>query len=328
MLYAEISCQFAFPCDATKIAGELEITLTDSQGRLLCLPMCRLFGLAAGRERVHATFWLLEAPDSLAQQSRREPDGTGLGFYDAGGHPVVSKQPLAAFEDRDFAHEAKEIDSRTFVAHVRYASTGGLSPRNTHPFEQEGRLFAHNGVIEDLDRLEAELGDDMSLVIGDTDSERFFALITREARRTGDVGEGIAAAARWVAGNLPLFAINLVLVTESDLWALRYPGTHDLFVLERAAGGPSGGRHLEHSSPRASIRVRSGDLASCAAVVVATEKMDEDPGWAPLDSGELLHVDADLRVARRRVIERPPAHPLTLADLGVKAAASQAPQGH
>ena len=290
--------------------------------------MCRLFGLAAGPERVHATFWLLEAPDSLAQQSRREPDGTGVGSYGADGRPVVSKQPVAAFEDREFAREARELDSRTFVAHVRYASTGALTPSNTHPFVQDGRLFAHNGVITDLDRLEAELGDDMALVGGQTDSERFFALITREARRTGDVGEAIAAAARWVAENLRLFAINLVLVTESDLWALRYPDTHDLLVLQRAAGGAGGDRHLEHSSPRASIRVRSGDLAGCPAVVVATEKMDEDPGWVPLASGELLHVDGDLRVTRRRVIDRRPAHPLTLADLGATAAASQRPQTH
>jgi len=282
--------------------------------------------MSGGRERVHAAFWLLEAPDSLAQQSRREPDGTGLGYYASGGHPVVSKQPIAAYKDREFACEAKEVDSRTFVAHVRYASTGGLTPQNTHPFEQDGRLFAHNGVIGDLDRLEHELGDDMRLVQGDTDSERFFALITREARRGGDVGDAVTRAARWVAEHLPLFAINLVLISDTELWALRYPDTHELLVLERAAGAASGNRHLEHSSPRASIRVRSGDLASCPAVVVATEKMDEDPAWQPLASGELLHVDGDLRVTRRRVLDAPPAHPLTLQDLGAQAAASQAPQ--
>jgi predicted glutamine amidotransferase len=288
--------------------------------------MCRLFGMSGGRQPIRATFWLLEAPDSLAEQSRREPDGTGLGFYDAAGHPVVSKQPIAAFQDQDFAREAKETVSPTFVAHVRYASTGGLSSVNTHPFEQHGRLFAHNGVIEDLPRLETELGDAMSLVQGDTDSERFFALITREAERTGDVGEGIATAARWVAENLPLFAINLVLLSGPDLWALRYPEAHDLFVLERAAGGPSGGRHLEHASARGTIRVRSGDLADRPAVVVATERMDEDAGWHPLASGDLLHVDGDLNVAVRRVLDAPPAHQLSLADLGIKAAASQAPQ--
>ena len=290
--------------------------------------MCRLFAMSGGRERVHATFWLLEAPDSLSQQSRREPDGTGLGFYDAGAHPVVRKQPIAAFEDREFAQSAREVDSRTFVAHVRYASTGGLSPQNTHPFEQDERLFAHNGVIEGLDRLERELGDDMSLVAGETDSERFFALITRETRRTGDVGEAIAAAARWVAQNLPLYAINLVLISADELWALRYPDSHDLLVLERSAGGAEGDRHLEHSSPRGRIRVHSADLAGCPAVVIATEKMDGDPGWTPLASGELLHVSADLEITRTRVIDEPPAHPLTLADLGVTAAASQAPQTH
>jgi predicted glutamine amidotransferase len=208
---------------------------------------------------------------------------------------------------------------------VRYASTGALAERNTHPFEQDGRLFAHNGVVEGLDRLEAELGDAMGLVHGETDSERFFALITRDTQRTGDVGEGIASAARWVAEHLPLFAINLVLISPSELWALRYPDTHDLLVLERDAGGAGGDRRLEHSSPRGRIRVHSADLADQRAVVVATERMDDDPGWSPLASGELLHVDAELRVTRTRVLAAPPAHPLTLADLGARAAASQAP---
>lgn len=120
--------------------------------------MCRLFGLSAAPHRVHATFWLLEASDSLARQSRREPDGTGLGTFTVGDEPLVEKQPVAAYEDRAFATEAKERSSRTFLAHIRYASTGGLAPRNTHPFEQNGRLFAHNGVLGDLDRLDAELG--------------------------------------------------------------------------------------------------------------------------------------------------------------------------
>ncbi len=286
--------------------------------------VCRLFGLSGGREPVRATFWLLEAPDSLAQQSRREPDGTGLGTYDPNGHPVVSKQPLAAYEDHEFAQEAREVTSRTFVAHVRYASTGAVNPKNTHPFEQRGRLFAHNGVIENLDRLEGELGDAMSLVQGDTDSERFFALITREIDRDGDVGSAIARAAGWIAENLPVFALNVVLIDDSELWALRYPDVHELFVLERGAGGPTGARHLEHASARGSVRVRSGDLATRPAVVVASERMDEDAGWRPLQSGELLHVDPELKVTITQALDGPPRHQLTLADLTGKAASSQA----
>jgi glutamine amidotransferase len=281
--------------------------------------------MSGGPERVGATFWLLEAPDSLARQSYREPDGTGLGYYDENGRPKVFKQPLPAYEDHQFAMEAQEVSSRTFVAHVRYASNGGLTHENTHPFEQAERLFAHNGVIGDVPALEQELADAMSMVKGQTDSERYFALVTREIERAGDVGEGLVAAARWISENLPVFALNCVLITESDLFALRYPDVHELHVLERAAGGHGGNRYLDHASARGMVRVRSGDLATRPAVIVATEPMDEDGGWHELASGELLHVGPDLKVETTKALEHPPAHQLTLADLDPKAADSQSP---
>jgi predicted glutamine amidotransferase len=291
--------------------------------------MCRLFGMSGGDRRVQATFWLLEAPDSLARQSRREPDGTGVGWFDEDGRPRLAKQPLAAYEDPAFAREARELESTVFLAHIRYATTGEVDVRNTHPFEQRGRLFAHNGVILELERLERELGDDRALVRGDTDSERLFALITRETERHGgDVGAGIAAAARWVAAELPLYAINLVLGTRDGLWALRYPETHELWVLERDAGGPRGGRHLDAASAAGTVRVRSEPLARHAAVIVASERMDEDPGWRPLEPGELIHVGPALVVDSTIVVDDPPARLLTLDELQPHAAAAQAPTPH
>ncbi len=284
--------------------------------------VCRLFGMSGAPAAVSATFWLLEAPDSLAAQSHRDPDGTGLGWFE-NGRACVSRQPLAAYEDRTFAQEARSARSATFVAHVRYASTGGVEERNTHPFLQENRLFAHNGVVGDLERLEHELGPYRRLVAGDTDSERLFALVTRAAAERGGVGRGIAEAARWVAANLPLYALNLVLISDGELWALRYPATHELWLLERRPGGPHGGRHLELASAAGRIRVRAGELARAAAVVVASERMDENPAWRLLAPGELVHVDRRGRVRRRVALPDAPAHPLTLADLDPHAAASQ-----
>jgi predicted glutamine amidotransferase len=287
--------------------------------------MCRLFGMSGGERRVKATFWLLEAPDSLAQQSRREPDGTGIGWFDANRRPHVVKEPIAAYEDEQFAREARELQSTTFIAHVRYATTGGLDPANTHPFEQRGRLFAHNGVVHDLERLERELGDDAKLVHGDTDSERLFALVTREIEREGDVTKGILAAARWVADELPIYAINLILATPDGLWGLRYPDVHELWILERAAGGPHGARHLDAASAAGRVRVRSAGLATAPCVVLASEPMDEDPAWRLLEAGELVHVDGALRVQSTIAFDGPPRHQLTLADLEPRAAAAQAP---
>ncbi|MFI1168842.1 class II glutamine amidotransferase [Streptomyces sp. NPDC020801] len=286
--------------------------------------MCRLFGLISSPRRTRATFWLLDAPDSLSDQSHRDPDGTGLGFFGADGSARVHKAPIAAYQDRAFAQEARQVESATFVAHIRYASTGGLSIRNTHPFEQDGRLFAHNGVIEGLDSLDGHLGEDRSLVHGDTDSERFFALVTREtARHGGDVGAGLRQAARWVAEHLPLYALNIVLVTSGELWALRYPATHELYVLERPAGGHHRTRHLDHSGSHGHLRVHSAALAGHPSVVVASERMDDNPHWRLMAPGELLHVDRHLDVTSRVVLPDAPAHPLALADLRPDAAASQ-----
>jgi len=105
--------------------------------------------MSGGARPLSAEFWLLDAPDSLTVQSHRNPDGTGLGIFDPEGRAVVHKAPISAFSDADFTSEARRERSRTFLAHIRFASTGALTLANTHPFEQEGRLFAHNGVLDE-----------------------------------------------------------------------------------------------------------------------------------------------------------------------------------
>ncbi|CRZ18360.1 class II glutamine amidotransferase [Mycolicibacterium neworleansense] len=282
--------------------------------------MCRLFGLHAGRRLVPATFWLLDAPDNLAEQSRRNPDGTGLGVFGPDGVPVLHKEPVAAWEDSEFATEAHDVTATTFIAHVRYASTGALDVANTHPFLQDGRIFAHNGVVEGLDALDdrlQELGV-AELVQGQTDSERVFALITAAVRAAdGDVGAGLVDAIGWLADNVPLYAVNLLLSTATDIWALRYPDTHDLYVLDRRQPVQ---RRLRLRSSR--IRAESEHLTSQPSVVFASEAMDGED-WQLIAPGELVHVDADLRIDRRLTFPDPPRHLLHREDLSAKAAASQ-----
>jgi predicted glutamine amidotransferase len=270
--------------------------------------MCRLFGMTAGAEPVQATFWLLDAPDSLVVQSHQNADGTGVGYFDAHGSPHVDKQPIAAFEDRRFASEAREIRSRTFVSHVRHATAGGLTMANTHPFCQHDRLFAHNGVINDIPKLEEHLGDERALVRGESDSERYFALITSEIdRHDGDVGAGIRAAVEWIVQNVPIVSINFVLITATDLWALRYPEIDSLFVLERPAGGSgTTPRELDQISSHGT-RVHSVHARDRPVVIVASERMDDD-AWREVPSGELIHVDASLTVTTERLFTGPPPH--------------------
>ncbi|QLL06472.1 class II glutamine amidotransferase [Mycobacterium vicinigordonae] len=274
--------------------------------------MCRLFGLHAGTEVVTATFWLLDAPDSLARQSRQNPDGSGIGVFDERGRAQLFKEPIAAWRDHEFATEAHRLTGTTFIAHVRYSTTGSKDVLNTHPFLQDGRIFAHNGMIEglqDLDKRLRELGT-YELVLGETDSERVFALITASIRAHGDVSTGIVEAIGWIAANVPIYAVNILLCMGTQMWALRYPDTHQLFMLDRRVDGEP---DFDMSTVR--IHAQSDTLAERSAVLFATEPMDDDPRWSLLDPGELVHVNTDLEVTRTLVLPDPPRQLLRRDDL-------------
>ena len=288
--------------------------------------MCRLFGLHAGTEVCTATFWLLNAPDSLAEQSRKNPDGTGIGVFDQNGRPRLYKEPIAAWQDSQFATEAHRLTGTTFVAHVRYATTGSLDVRNTHPFLQDGRIFAHNGVVQGLESIDErlrELGTD-GLVLGETDSERVFALITGCIRgRGGDETAGLVDAVRWLAANAPIYAVNVLLSTATDMWALRYPEANELYLLDRRHEHQPGARKPDFDLRTHRIRAQSEHLSARSSVVFASEPMDDDPRWCLLEPGELVHVDARLRITRRVVLPDPPAHQLRRSDLSAPAQAAQ-----
>ncbi len=58
-------------------------------------------------------------------------------------------------------------------------------------------------------------------------------------------------------------------------------------------------------------------------MIIASEPMDGEAGWRLVDSGELLHIAADLTITSSHPLPAGPRHQLTLTDLSPTAAASQ-----
>ena len=170
-----------------------------------------------------------------------------------------------------------------------------------------------------LDQRLREMGT-ADLVLGQTDSERVFALITASIRaRGGDVTAGLVDAMRWLAANVPIYAVNLLLSTATDMWALRYPEPNKLYILDRR-GTPEDHRfHLRTNR----IRADSDHLRSRPSVVFASERMDDDPRWRLLVPGELVHVDSALHITSDVVLPDPPRHQLRPEDLNATAHAAQ-----
>jgi glutamine amidotransferase len=269
--------------------------------------------MSGGPHDVQATFWLLDAPSSLLVQSEDQPDGVGLGTFDSSGAPRMYRKPVSANRSETFIANAHEVRSRTFVSHIRHATAGEPTFENTHPFEHEGRIFAHNGVVGDLPGLRRRIGRYTEIVHGSTDSELFFALINKCIDECGgDVTAGITAAANEMAAEVALYSLNLVLTTANDLWALRYPDTNELYILERSIGGFAPQGDFDERSLSGMMRVHSAELSILPATVIASEPMDSSPNWRLLESGELIHVDRELQVTSTIAVSKPPARMLDL----------------
>jgi predicted glutamine amidotransferase len=295
--------------------------------------MCRLFALHADAP-VTARFWLLDAPYSLAEQSKFNADGTGIGWFDDDGTPQVRKRPVAAYSSPRYARVASELRSRVMIAHVRNSSGTSNQLCNTHPFLARGVVFAHNGVVRVTDAMRdrvASLGT-ADVIEGETDSEWLFALILGEAAQAtadgamadevtpGALEQGLVAAISWVLENVPVYSLNVVVACGEHLFALRLPETNELWVRDRPAGGRRGdGLHQSSDT----LTAESEDLRRIRSVVVASEPMDDSDQWRLLDSGELLHVSPGGRVVSTTPF-RAPAYPLGIEDLGLSEASSQA----
>jgi len=198
--------------------------------------MCRLFGMTSGTQPT--TRRSGSSTRRTASSGRASASRTGPASAVRRARRGPRQQAAARRARRQALRTRGPRDPLAYLPRPHPLRLDRAAAReNTHPFELEHRLFAHNGAFGDLPTLDAELGAALAHVHGQTDSERAFALITKRIdEQGGDVEAGITAAVTWIAEQLPLYALNFVLTSADELWALRYPQTHELYVLERDAG--------------------------------------------------------------------------------------------
>jgi glutamine amidotransferase len=115
----------------------------------------------------------------------------------------------------------------------------------------------------------------------------------------------------------------MVLTTADELWALRYPATNELYILERSVGGIDPGAGFDERSASGTMRVRAGELSFLPATVIASERMNANLEWRLLESGELIHVDPELRVTSTIAVPDPPVHMIDLSTMSAQAAIAQ-----
>lgn len=282
--------------------------------------MCRVAAYLGGPDISLASLTL--APEhSLVEQAHSpkemlsgtvNTDGFGVGWYVPEGswsangitteEPALYRSGHSIWADGSFASLADKLASRSIFAAVRNATPGlPVEDSGVPPFGVGPYLFMHNGAIEGfrhtvMRELRGHLSDEAYAgILGVTDSETIFAGLCDRVGATGSTGseshreppdadvlsEALAETILHVSGVAARAGVQATLnlsVTDGSAmifsrYSLRGPG-NSLYYLEDGRSFPGG-------------------------TVVASERLDGDPGWREVPDDHLLLVDGSGVRAKR-----------------------------
>jgi glutamine amidotransferase len=253
--------------------------------------VCRMVAYLGGPKATLSSV-VLEPEHSLLVQSYApkemmsgvvNADGFGVGWYVpwSGGEPALYRSDSPLWSDRSFASIAPRIRARAIFAAVRSATSGlPVEESGTPPFAWGPFTFAHNGAIEDFRRtamrpLRDALSDESYAgLLGPTDSETIFAgLLDRLREVPGDLAGATSETVQHVSAVCGRLGIRATLnrgVTDGKAMAFARHSTE----------GPGNSLYF----------VEDGE-AFPGAVVVASERLDGDPGWREMPDRHLLTVE-------------------------------------
>ncbi|MDB5351296.1 MAG: hypothetical protein JWN86_2543 [Planctomycetota bacterium] len=253
--------------------------------------MCRIAAYLGPPVRLSAL--LHEPPHGLTDQSRNARqmagssiagDGWGVGWFcpEAGPTPSLIKSVLPLWSDQNGKTGTQAVLSGSVVGHVRYASPGiETSFTNTPLFVMDDHLWTINGELSPWPRrlskaLRNRLDEDHEADIrGSSDGEALGALWRTHFRHSG--GRDAAAALRSAlreARDLTRehdghIKANVILAGATGMLAVRYAEPGEASTLYSLQGEP---------------RWHGG-------VVVASEPLDDGPGWHEVEPGTLVQAD-------------------------------------
>ena len=204
------------------------------------------------------------------------PDGWGVGWYTDGATvPDRYRTTTPIWDDTAFATRSAAIETGAFLAAARLASPGAaIDATGNAPFRSGPWLFSLNGIVhgfhDDVGRqLRAKVSAARRAAIeGDTDSEVLFAM----------------ALDKLDAGVAPADALESVVRDVLDV--------------------ATGRLNLLLTDGTLVAATRAGRSLYMRGSTVASEPLDDDPGWQEVADGGIVLVsdageDAVVRVAAR-----------------------------
>jgi glutamine amidotransferase len=239
-------------------------------------------------------------------------DGWGIAYYaDDGAVRLYKEAEPASGSDWVRFIRKHHLRGGIVLSHIRRATRGGRSLKNTHPFRRElgGKyhVFAHNGDLVDIEA-QPDLGLGFHRPVGDTDSEYAFCALLGRLEQCWRPISGVPplrqrfeVVLRFARSIRRLGAANFVYSDGDTVFAHgnrrrhsvseepRPPGLH---VLHRVLGVNADDYCTD------GLRISSGPETQEMALVASVPLTGE--AWQPLREGEMLALRAGRIVARGR----------------------------
>ena len=177
--------------------------------------MCRLMGYVSPSKTSFPALVGSEFSDFVALSSVH-CDGWGLSTVDkAGSHTVLEKKVEAAAQSSTFDETVTTNVADGALLHLRWATKGlSNSENNTHPFMYGDYSFIHNGSIFPPDAIASFIDPKfLPLIVGDTDSERYFYLVMTEVEKLGLV-DGIKSALKIIKDHGETTSLNCMVMNR------------------------------------------------------------------------------------------------------------------
>ena len=139
--------------------------------------------------------------------------------YDSAGIALVSRRRLKVHKTAGRVEDLRRLvgDSpnntapgQVGIAHTRWATHGEVTDANAHPHTDSSGRFAvvHNGIVENADRLRAQLVADGVELVSDTDTEALVHLIAARAEQTETLEEAVRGVLGVVEGTYGLVVLD------------------------------------------------------------------------------------------------------------------------
>ncbi len=278
--------------------------------------MCRLYGFrSAIYSGIHQS--LVVAENALARLSEKHRDGWGISYY-IDRYPHLIRNDQQAMGDSLFREISAVVSTRTFMAHIRQATTGEVRVLNCHPFQHGCWSFAHNGEIAGYKdpAVQARMREGVDerfrrFILGDTDSEILFHIFLSQLARRADnilalgvrpeqVLDALADTLRFVRANAPddnqprINRLSLLVTNGSILVGYRF--RRELFYSTYKSRCPERDTCYAFDAGMCEQEVPAGIVKH---LILASERLSDGPNiWTELNDNEYVCVDHGMNFCR------------------------------